>query len=69
MDINMKNFYLCLKMNLPKQIYMDDKTSIMSNFSPKILGHNIKEARDRLGIKQTDLADRLNISPHTMGNI
>jgi transcriptional regulator with XRE-family HTH domain len=37
-------------------------------FNPKILGHNIVEARNRLGMKQKELADRLDISTHTLGN-
>ena len=44
------------------------KTSFEHKYNLKILGHNIKEARNRLGMKQADLADRLDISAHTLGN-
>jgi DNA-binding XRE family transcriptional regulator len=46
---------------------MNHQPHLVAEFNPKILGHNIKEGRKRLGnMPQKELADLVGISRHTL---
>ncbi len=44
---------------------MSDNSSTQE-YSPKIIGHNIRQARERIGMKQKDLAAMMGISDKTL---
>ena len=41
-------------------------TPTYQEYSPKIIGHNIRQARERISMKQKDLAELMNISVNTL---
>ena len=44
-------------------------TTPMPDFNPKIFGNNVIQARNRLGMKQKELATLIEISDHTLSDI